>query len=281
VTDGVRASQGTLHGVGRLQLAYRGWERPHARAAVVVVHGLGEHAGRYAEVGGRLASFGISTYALDLRGHGLSEGRRGHVPAFDVYLQEVDRFRREVEGLADVRAPLFLLGHSMGGLIALRYLEEYPGRFQGGIISAPWLATAMEVPRWKVTAANLLNRVLPALPFRHGLRAEDLSRDGDIVRAYRDDPLVHGTITPRTFVEISAAMGLALQRSDRIGRPLLFLLPGADRVVDSGRAEWFARSIQAPDVTIRVLPGHYHEPLNELDRPQLHRQVRDWIMARV
>jgi lysophospholipase len=280
VKHGVRSGQGTLRGVGGLELAYRTWERPHARAALLVVHGLGEHSGRYTELGSRLASLGIATYAMDLRGHGLSDGRRGHVPAFDVYLQEVDRFRREVEGLAGGRPPLFLLGHSMGGLIALRYQEEYRDRFRGAVISAPWLATAMDVPRWKVTAANALARVLPALPFRHGLRAEDLSRDAAVVRAYRDDPLVHGRITPKTFVEVSAAMGLALQRSDRIARPLLFLLPGADRAVDTARSERFARSIQADDVTIRVLPGAYHEPLNEPDRLQLHRQVRDWIMAR-
>jgi alpha-beta hydrolase superfamily lysophospholipase len=275
-----RRSDGTFVGVNGLRLAYRTWESGSARAALLVVHGLGEHAGRYAEFGERMATFGISTYAFDLRGHGLSEGRRGHVPSFDIYLQEVDRFRREVEGLVDSRVPLFLLGQSMGGLIALRYQEEYRTRLRGGVICSPWLATAIAVPRWKTTLAPLLSRVLPALPFRHGLRAEDLSRDRRIVEAYRSDPLVQESITPRTFAEVSAAMGLALQRSDRIDSPLLFLLGGADRIVDTSRTLGFARSIAAADVTIRVYPGHYHELLNELDRAETYRVVREWIMAR-
>lgn len=273
-------SEGAFVGVSGLRMAFRAWEAHNARAALVVVHGLGEHAGRYAEFGTRLASFGISTYAFDMRGHGLSEGRRGHVSSFDVFLQDVDRFRREVEGLADHRVPLFLLGQSMGGLIALRYQEEYHGRFRGAIICSPWLATAMEVPRWKAMVAPMLARLAPALPMRHGLRAEDLSRDAAVVDEYRSDPLVHGIITPRTFAEVSSAMGLALQRSDRIQQPLLLLLGDADHVVDTGRSLSFARSLAAADVTIKVYPGRYHELLNELDRAETHRLVRDWVMAR-
>lgn len=277
----LRRGEGSLLGVQRVRLAYRTWEKPGARAALAVIHGLGEHSGRYEDFGARMAALGISTYALDLRGHGNSDGRRGHVPSFDVYLQEVDRFRREVEGLAAFRVPLFLLGQSMGGLIALRYQEEYPGRFRGAILCSPWLATAMPVPRWKIMASGLLNRVAPAMPFSHGLRPEHLSRDADAVEAYRTDPLVHGTITPRTFAEASTAMGLALQRSDRIADPLLFLLGGDDRIVDTNRTVRFARSLAAPDVTVRVFPGQYHELLNELERLQTYGHIRDWVMARV
>jgi alpha-beta hydrolase superfamily lysophospholipase len=277
----IRRSDGTIVGVKGTRLAYRTWEGASARAALVVVHGFGEHSGRYAEFGERMASYGISTFAMDLRGHGLSEGRRGHVASFDILLQELDRFRREVEGLADFRIPLFLLGHSFGGLIALRYQEEYNTRFEGAIISAPWLATAVRVPRWKVNAAQSLSRVLPALPFRAGVRAEHLSHDRDIVDAYRADPLVHDRITPRLFTELSTAMGLALQRSDRIQEPLLFLVAGDDRLVDTERALTVARSITAADVTIRVYPGYYHEILNEVDRASIHREIRDWIAARV
>jgi lysophospholipase len=218
---------------------------------------------------------------MDLRGHGLSEGRRGHVPHFDIFLQELDRFRREVEGLAEFRAPLFLLGHSLGGLIALRYQEEYNTRFEGAIIISPWLATAMSVPRWKANAAQALSKVLPALPFRAGIRPQFVSRDADVVDAYRADPLVHDTVTPRFFSEVSTAMGLALQRSERIQEPLLFMAAGDDRLVDTDRSLRFARSLTAPDLTVKVYAGHYHELLNELDRASIHREIRDWIAARV
>ena len=258
----MRRSDGSIIGVRGLRLAYRTWEAPKSRAAIVVVHGLGEHSGRYAEFGERLAGSGVSTFAMDLRGHGLSEGRRGHVPSFDVFLQELDRFRREVEGLADFRVPLFLLGHSLGGLIALRYQEEYNTRFEGAIIVSPWLATAMTVPRWKANAAHAMSKLLPAMPFKANIKPEYVSRDTDVVEAYRADPLVHDTVTPRFFSEVSAAMGLALQRSDRIQEPLLFMAAGDDRLVDTERSLRFARSLTGPDTTVKVYPGHYHALLN-------------------
>ena len=275
-----RRSEGTIIGVRGLRLHYRTWEPPDAHAAIVLVHGLGEHSARYAEFGERMAGFGIATFAMDLRGHGLSEGRRGHVPSFDIFLQELDRFRREVEGLANVSVPLFLLGHSLGGLIALRYQEEYSSRFRGAIILSPWLATAMTVPRWKANAAQALAKLLPALPLHTRLDARHISRDTDVVEAYVSDPLVHDRVTPRFFSEVSMAMGLALQRSDRIREPLLFLAAGDDRLVDTEKSLRFARSLTVQDLTVRVYEGHYHELLNELDRATIHREIRDWIAAR-
>jgi len=275
-----RASDGYIEGVGNIRLYYRGWEAPRAKAAVVIVHGHGEHGGRYAWFAETLAGCGISTFVHDLRGHGLSEGRRGHTPRFGIFLQDLDRFRREVHGLVEYGTPLVLFGHSMGGLIALRYLEEYDSSFRAGIISSPWLATALEVPRWKITASGLLNRILPALPFSTGLDAADLSRDPAIVTAYRDDPLVHDRMTPRLFTEAAAAMGLALQRSDRITVPLLFLLAGQDRIVDTEKSRRLAKSLSASRVSITVYPENYHENLNEPNRIVVVRDIRDWI-ARV
>lgn len=279
-TVGVRNGEGAFEGVGRLRLRYRMVEVQNARAAVIVVHGLGEHGGRYQAFAETMGAYGVSTFAYDQRGHGTSEGRRGHVSGFHVLLQDLDRFRREVSGLIDTRLPLFLLGHSMGGLVALRYLEEYDAPLHGSIIVAPWLGTAMDVPRWKVTLSSALTRVMPAVPFRNAIDPDVLSRDPEIVRAYRDDPLVHDRITPRLFTEASSAMGLVLQRSDRITAPLLFMLPGADRLVDTQRTLAFARSITGPDVSIRVYPGHYHELLNEPDRAAIVRDLRDWLVAR-
>lgn len=275
----ITRNEGRIWGVGRLRLYYRTWEVPRARAAILVIHGLAEHGGRYDHVGDRLGGYGLSSFALDLRGHGLSEGRRGHADRFDCLLQDIDRFRREVQGLVDVGTPLFLLGHSMGGLIALRYLEEYDTDVSGAVILAPWLATAVPVPRWKIALANSLARLLPSLPFRARVDPELLSRDPEIVRAYRDDPLVHDVITPRLFVEVAGAMGLVLQRSDRLTAPLLFLLPGADGLVNTERSLAFARSIGGADVTFETYPGHRHELLNEPDRNLVLRDIGGWIAA--
>jgi len=278
---GARSSEGAFEGVGRVRLRYRMLEVPQPRAVLLVVHGLGEHAGRYARFAEAMTASGVSTYALDQRGHGISEGRRGHVNRFHVLLQDLDRFVREVGGLVDASLPMFLLGHSMGGLVALRYLEEYDAPLHGAIIVAPWLGTAADVPRWKTTLAGVFTRLLPAIPIRNGIDPAALSRDPDVVRAYRDDPLVHDRITPRLFTEVSVAMGDVQRRGERIHTPLLLLIPEADRIVDAQRTLAFGRSLPPGDVTIRVYPGHYHELLNEPDRMATIREVRDWLGARL
>ncbi len=277
----LQQSHGYLEAVGGVRLHYRTWEVPEPRAALVVVHGLTEHSGRYGELALSMATYGISSYAMDLRGHGSSEGRRGHVRRFEVFLQDVDRFRREVQGLVHPRCPLFLLAQGLGGLIALRYLEQYESPFRGAIALAPWLAGALQLPHWKTATAAFLSRLLPALPLSAGVHARDLSHDQDWVAGYLADPLVHDTITPRLFTEASAAMGLALQRADRLTTPLLFLLPGSDRICDSGRAAAFVRAFHRADVTVHAFPGLYHDLLGEVDRAAVRAEIRGWLNERV
>jgi lysophospholipase len=276
----VNESDGKFEGVGDLHLYYRAWETSRALAGLIVVHGLSDHSGRYTTFGHRMASFGINVYSFDLRGHGASEGRRGHSERFDFFLQDLDRFRWEVECLTGGNLPLFLLGHSMGGLIALRYIEEYDVALKGAVITSPWLATGPSIPRWKILGAGVLNKLLPSLPIDAGIDPEYISHDPLIVAQYREDPAVHRKITPRLFMEASAAMGLVLSRSDRIRVPLLFLLAGDDQIVDTRKSEAFAGSLATSDVTIHVLANYYHEVLNDFDRAQAYKEIRAWIGGR-
>ena len=277
----VHESDGKFEGVDGLHLYYRAWETSTPTAGLIVVHGLSDHSARFAHLGRRMASNRINVYACDLRGHGVSEGRRGHAPHFDYFLQDLERFRREVESITARAIPLFILGHSMGGLIVLRYIEEYGVDLDGAILSSPWLATGPAIPRWKILGAGLLNKMLPSLPIDAGIDPEFISHDPEVVVRYREDPLVHGKITPRLFMEASAAMGLVLHRSDRIRIPLLFLLAGDDQLVDTRKSEAFARSLAAAaDVTIRVLPDYYHEVLNDFGGAQALHEVRTWIDGR-
>jgi len=227
-----------------------------------------------------MAANRINVYACDLRGHGVSEGRRGHASRFDFFLQDVERFCREVESITARALPLFILGHSMGGLIVLRYIEEYNADLRGAIVTSPWLATGPSIPRWKILGAGLLEKMLPSLPIDAGIDPEYISHDPAVVTRYREDPLVHRKITPRLFREASAAMGLVLHRSDRIKFPLLFVLAGDDQIVDTRRSEAFARSLSARDVTIRVLPDYYHEVLNDYGGAQALQEIRTWISGR-
>jgi alpha-beta hydrolase superfamily lysophospholipase len=271
-------AHGYLEGVDRLRLHYRAWEADDPRAALIVVHGMFEHSRRYQELGAFMAEGGLATYALDLRGHGASEGRRGHARRFALFLQDLDRFRREVQGLMPRETPVFLLGHSLGGLIVLRYLEEYDTPIRAAVLTAPWLGTAVPAPRWKVVLAGVLNRVLPAFPFPFRIDAATLSHDPVRVADYRDDGEIHATITPRLFTEISTAIHQALQRGDRIHVPIRLLLAGDDRLVDTARSLAFARSLNPERVTVEVLAGLFHEVLQERERRQIMREVRGFFL---
>jgi alpha-beta hydrolase superfamily lysophospholipase len=274
----IHAGLGYFEGVGRLRLAYRSWEVGEPRAATILVHGLFEHSGRYREFGEFMAGAGFSTFAFDLRGHGQSEGRRGHVRRFHVLLQDLDRFRREVQGLLPLGTPLFLVGHALGGLIVVRYLEEYSFPATGAVVTSPCFGTAVPVPRWRVLLANVLDRVLPAFPLRFAVDPALLSHDEDRVAGYRSDPHIHGTFTPRLFTEMSAAIHTALHRGEHIGVPVHFLLAGRDRMVDPGRSFAFARALPAHLVTIRVLEDLYHDLLQERERSAVMAEIRDWIL---
>ncbi len=273
----VARNHGYVEGVGRIRLQYRSWEVTRARATLIFIHGLSDHGGRYEGFGDRMAEFGCSTFILDLRGHGYSEGRRGHIRRFDVYLQDIERFRREVLGSTSPAKQTFLVGHSMGGLIVLRYLQQYDPPFRGAVLSAPWLGTMVDVPRWKIAAARTLERVLPALPIPAGIPTDYLSHDRTVVDRYRHDPLVHGRITPRLFAETAEAMRLALEQADRVTVPLLLLLAGQDRLVDTRRALAFGRSLRASDVTVRLYPDLYHELFLETEREIVFQDVRAWL----
>lgn len=279
VPDAIR-SEGAIDEDSGARLHYRRWSLRDARAALLVVHGMGEHAGRYREFAEAMLARELSVYAYDQRGHGKSAGRRGHVDDFDLLLEDLDRVRREVRSVLPPETPLFLLGHSMGGLVALRYVQERGTAFEGAVLVAPWLASADPPPAWVRLLARILDRILPRIHLPRGTRPELLTRDSAKVRAWEEDPLVHRVITPRFYREARRAQERTLGREDWIRIPVLFLLPGADGIADTAVALAFARGVSREDVEIRVFPDDYHELLNELDRESAFDMVARWVRAR-
>ncbi|UCF20609.1 MAG: lysophospholipase [Gemmatimonadota bacterium] len=270
-------------GSGGIRLHYRCWDVPQPRAVVIICHGLGEHSGRYEELARDLARAGLSSFALDHRGHGRSDGRRGHVRRFTRYVHDLEKFRRRVVGAVGDELPLVFLGHSLGGLILLRYLQEYPGVTScGAVFSAPLLGIATEIPRWKERLATVLGYSVPALPLSSGLNPEYLSHDLQVVAAYRRDPLVHDRITPRLFSEIKAEVDRAFHDVGRLTLPVLFLIPSADRLVRPDLMQQFASLLgRGPRVEVRTLPGLYHEVLNESTRSSVVADLLGWIERRI
>ena len=241
---------------------------------MILLHGFGDHSGRYADVAAWLAQRGLAVYALDQRGHGRSPGKRGHVSRFAQFLSDVAALRRLVA--SETAAPQLLLGHSFGGTVALRYLETEPEGLAGAIVSSPFLAVAMAVPVWKRALARVLVEVLPSVPVATGLDLAYLSTDPAVGQAARSDPLYHRVMSPRAYREILAAQGATLAEGRHIRVPLLLLLAGDDRIVSRPASEAFARSLGG-DVTVKTYDGFYHEIFNEPQRARIFRDVEPWL----
>ncbi len=268
-----------MAGSGGVSLRTLWWTAPEPRGAAVVVHGLGEHAARYEHVARALNASGISTFSLDHRGHGLSAGDRGHAGSFELFLEDLDRAWSEAEQVLG-RAPSFLIGHSLGGLISLAWTATRDPRLKGLVLSAPWLATAAPVPWWKVAVGRLAAGVLPRIPMDTGTKAEVLTSDPEVIAAYEADPLVHATITPRLYTEVERWQQWVRRSADRLKVPALFFVPGADRLADASATLELAESLPSAQTTIVELPGFRHEPFNDTGRAEVIAHLCSWLAAR-
>ncbi len=250
------------------------WEpAAEKKIELLIVHGYLEHAARYDEVARALGARGIAVTAFDLRGHGRSDGARGYVERFTHYLDDLGAL------LDPLSAPRFLLGHSLGGLIALRFVQERAPRIHGLILTNPYLERALAVPGWKLAAGRFLGRWAPSVNLPAELDRKLLTHDAAILEAHEKDPLILDNANARWFVEVTAAQQAAAAAM-RVDVPLLVAIGDADQVASPAfNRRWF-EALAAPDKTVRVLPGQFHEVLNEVERPALHQEVGDWILAR-
>lgn len=271
---------GAFQGTAGVGLRYLAWRADASVGAAVVVHGLGEHAGRYREVARALAGAGIDVLAYDQRGHGRSGGRRGHADRFADLGGDLDRaFAEAVSRFG--RSPRLLLGHSLGGLLALWWCQERSPDLAGVVLSAPWLATAAPVPSWKRLAGRLADRVAPGLTLGTGLTAQALTSDPAMIALYDADPLVHTRISARLHAESERTQARVLARPERVKVPCLFLVPGADPVADADATRAFATAVPEGRATCLELPGLLHEPLHERGRTELISRVATWMRDRL
>ena len=216
----VEAADGT-------ELAGYEW-RPEGEpsAHVLLIHGQGEHLGRYEYLGEVLAESGVRTVGVDLRGHGMSQGRRGHIKRWSDYVMDV-------HACADLLPEKFaLIGHSMGGLIALSYLTAYAQRVRSLVLSGPLLGVAIAAPAWKTKMAGLLSRTLPGLSLASGIPLEDLCTDPEAVDLYAQDSLRVSTITPRWLTEMEAAVAQVWRSVDSFTTPLSLHVASLECIVD-------------------------------------------------
>ncbi len=245
----------------------------------MLVHGAGEHSGRYDHVAGRLTGAGYAVYASDHRGHGRSEGPRGLIDHVDAAASDLDQLV-SLAGAAHPGAPVVMLGHSLGAMIALRYAVWNQDRLAGLILSGA-LAALKDVPAGVELIGRLLSRVAPRTP----LIAVDpslVSRDPVVVDAYRHDPLVHhGKLPARTAAEIADTVAALPDAVGAIRIPVLILYGTADRLCPPAGSVMLGERIGATDKTVKAYDGLFHEILNEPEREAVLDDVMGWLAARV
>jgi len=264
-------------GVGGLQLYAQAWLPDTApRAAIALVHGVGEHSGRYMNVVGPLVDDGYAVYSFDQRGHGRSPGRRVHIDRWTEYRRDLQTF------LATVAAqqpgiPMVLYGHSMGSLVVLDYLLQMPGGLAGVVISGVALQPAGVGSAAMIAMARVLTHVTPTLAIDLGIEAEALTRDPQALAAYSADPLVTGKATVRWGTESLDTVKRIEAGMSGIDIPLLVVHGEADHLnLVSGARALFEAAPNA-DKTLRVYPGVFHEPHNDLGHEQVAADVSEWL----
>jgi alpha-beta hydrolase superfamily lysophospholipase len=274
----VRQRRGTFSGVRGIPIAHREWlPDGDARGSVVIAHGINEHGGRYAHVAERLVRDGWLVGAIDHRGHGLSGGRRAAVERFDDWISDLDTYVRRI--LVDAPRPVFLLGHSLGGLIATVYALHHQDAIAGLVLSSPSVIPPKGVSPATIRGGRLLSRVAANLPVM-ALRLDAVSRDPAVVRAYREDPLVHlGKLRARTGAEILEAIAEVQREIGRLTLPVLSVQGTVDLLVDPDAARWVDEHTGSTDHTLHIYEGLYHEVLNEPERDTVLDDITGWLDA--
>lgn len=273
---------GSFTGKGGIEIFFQKWIAVNAKAVIILVHGLGEHSGRYENLLKSLEDKKISLFAIDHRGHGKSDGKRGHIDSFMDYVYDLKLFlefiKEENKGL-----PVIVFGHSLGGVIAAKYAMTYPDDLSMLVISSPGFAPAFKVPAWKTGIASFFSSRISSLTFPNGLSAADLSHNADTVTAYENDPLVHNKVTARFIVEFIRAGQECLNNAGSIKKPLLVFHGKEDHIADYKASEQFYNDTSSNNKKLFIFEGLYHETMNETDeeRTKVLNDVTGWILKNI
>lgn len=250
------------------------------RALILLGHGAGEHSGRYADLAASFTGRGYVVAALDHHGHGRSAGQLGYADSFENYLSDLDSFQRSMVGQF-AELPVFLLGHSMGGLIAALYLLRRQQVFNGAILSGPLIETELQPGAVQTLLIRILAEVLPRLGVLK-LDASGVSRDPEVVQHYVDDPLVfHGKMSVRMLRELFVGMKKIRMDASGITLPIMILHGEQDVMAAPKGSRFLYDSVGSEDKNLKIYPDLYHEIFNEPERAEVLADVLAWCDARV
>jgi alpha-beta hydrolase superfamily lysophospholipase len=272
--------EGKFKGVRNTNIYYQAWlPAGDVKAVLLVVHGLGEHSGRYMNVVDHFVPLGYAVYALDHIGHGKSDGDREIVAKFDDFTDTLTIYFNMVKDWQKDK-PVFLLGHSLGGAIVSYYLLDHQADFKGAIISAPAVKVGDSITPMTITMSKVLSKIAPRMGVL-ALDASMISKDPLVVQAYVNDPLVfHGKTPARIAAEMLSAMQRISAEAGKITLPILIVQGGDDKLVDPAGAQMLIDLVSSRDKTLAFYPGMYHEVFNEPNRMGVLKEVETWLAAR-
>jgi len=266
--------EGAFKGSAGARLFFQQWVPASAKASVVIIHGIGEHCARYNHVARFLARRRYAVYTYDMRGHGRSAGQRGHVLSINDYLADIDIFIRILSPMDRV----FLLGHSLGGLLAIRSAMDCPDKFKGIIASAPALGLSVKIPVVKKISARILSFIHPSFTMIDDtIQAAHLSHDPAIVLSYDKDPLITRRRSARFVTELLRTINTIRNEAGRLIAPCLFLQAELDRIISNEAMRVFYDRISSPDKSLKIYRGFYHEIFNEIGKDQPLADTADWL----
>jgi alpha-beta hydrolase superfamily lysophospholipase len=253
----------------------RCWEPKDVKAVVCLVHGLGEHSGRYAHVAKFLNDAGYAVMAFDMCGHGKSGGIVGHATSYEAMMEHISRLRGEAT-VHYPEIPIFLYGHSMGGNLVINYTLYRKPRVYGVVATGPAFKTAVELPSWKIAMGKALYNVIPFLPMPSELDENKLSRDPEVVRAYVEDPLVHGRVSVRLGIDILHTGQWVMKHARELIAPLLIMHGEKDEITSCDASREFAEKAKHV-CTLKIWKNLYHEIHNEPEKHDVLSFLLNWF----
>jgi len=268
-----------INGYESLQLYARHWSLESPKAVLLIVHGFGEHCGRYSAMAEYFNSRGIAVIGYDHRGHGLSEGKRGLLLSWKEFREDLRAVDNEAVRLYPT-LPLFILGHSLGGTMTLDYILSADHEPRGVIISAPALGTPGISPLL-MGIAKVLSVITPRLTLSTALDSDSISRDPEECRKYREDPLIHDKAAVKMASELNSVQKSIFSRSENMNCPLLLCYGSEDRIAPHEPIEAFYKGSGSDDKEIKVFEGAYHEIHNDTIRGDVYTLYADWISNRI
>ena len=272
---------GFFKGVRDANIYYQSWlPDGDPKAVLLIVHGLAEHCGRYMNVVDHLVPDGYAVYGLDHIGHGKSDGTRVYVERFTDYTDTLKTFFDMVRAWQPEQ-PIFLVGHSMGGLIAAAYLLDHQEAFAGAVLSGPSVKPPDNISPVTLFLGKTLSNIAPKMGLL-ALDADGVSSDPAVVQSYVNDPLVYtGKTTARLAAELLKEMQRLTANAGNITLPILIVQGGDDKLVDPSGAQMLYASVSSPDKTLHVYDGFYHEVFNEPEHERVLGDVETWLEAHI